>query len=233
MAKRSVSKKKTARTKKTARKPGPAAVRRAGTVLEELERLYPDADCALRWSNPLQLLVATILSAQCTDARVNMVTESLFRKYRTAKDYAGADPEEFQDDIRSTGFFRNKTKSILGMAAALVADHGGEVPQTVDELVALPGVARKTANVVLGTAFGKNEGVVVDTHVFRLSHRLGLSEHSDSNKVEQDLMHALPRDKWTFAGHALILHGRQVCDARKPRCDDCTLAEPCPSAFRA
>ena len=178
----------------------------------------------------MQLLVATILSAQCTDVRVNMVTRELFRKYRTAGDYAAADPAVFEQEIRSTGFFRNKTKSILGMAQALVERHGGTVPDTMEALTVLPGVGRKTANVVLGTAFGKNEGVVVDTHVARIAGRLRLSMQDDPVRIEQDLMAIVPRAEWTQFSHTLIHHGRQICDARKPKCEICPVADLCPSA---
>jgi endonuclease-3 len=197
-------------------------------LVRGLHRLYPDADCELRHENPLELLVATILSAQSTDVRVNRVTEELFAKYKTAADYAAADPDAFEQEIRSTGFYRNKTKLVLGAAKRLVEAYGGEVPDTMEDLVTLPGVARKTANLVLGTAFGKPTGVVVDTHVRRLSGRLGLSRQKDPNKIERDLMEALPRKEWIFAGHALILHGRRVCKAKKPRCGECDLAGVCP-----
>lgn len=208
--------------------PTPLDPRGAGQVLRRLRDLYPDADCELRHANALELLVATILSAQATDARVNQVTETLFAKYRTAAEYAAADPEVFEQEIRSTGFYRNKTRLVLGAARKLVDEFGGEVPETLEELVTLPGVARKTANLVLGTALGKTTGVVVDTHVQRLSQRLGLSAQKRPDKIEQDLMAVFPEDDWIFLGHALILHGRRVCNARKPRCDDCGLAGVCP-----
>lgn len=175
-----------------------------------------------------ELLFATIMSAQTTDVSVNKVTRTLFRKYRTINDFAEAHLETFQEEIRSTGFFRNKARNVLGAARMLKDDFGGQVPDTMDELLRLPGVARKTANVVLGTWFDKAEGFVVDTHVKRLAFRLGLSDHRDPTKVERDLMDALPREEWTFLGHAIILHGRQVCDARKPRCDGCALRPVCP-----
>ncbi len=197
-------------------------------LLRRLHELYPDADCELLHSNPLELLVATILSAQSTDVRVNQVTRELFEKYPTAADYAAADPRVFEQDVRSTGFYRDKTRRVLGTAKRIVEVYGGEVPDTMEDLVTLPGVARKTANVVLGTAFGKAAGVVVDTHVKRLSGRLGLSAESDPVKIENDLMAALPEGEWIFAGHALILHGRRVCPARKPRCGECGLAGVCP-----
>jgi endonuclease-3 len=195
-----------------------------------LERAYPDATCALNHSSALELVVATILSAQCTDARVNMVTPALFAKYRTAADYAAADPQILEREIQSTGFFRNKTKSIIGMAQALVARHGGQVPDTMDALTALPGVGRKTANVILGTWFKKNEGVVVDTHVHRLTRLLKLTRQDDPVKIERDLMELLPREKWTWWSHTLIQHGRQVCIARRPKCEECVVNKLCPSS---
>jgi len=202
----------------------------ARKIIARLKREYPDATCALNHHSALELVVATILSAQCTDARVNMVTPHLFAKYRTAADYAAADPRVLEKEIQSTGFFRNKTKSIIGMAQALVERHGGEVPQTMQELTALPGVGRKTANVILGTWFKKNEGVVVDTHVHRLSRLLGLTRQDDPVKIEQDLMEIVPRDDWTWFSHTLIQHGRTVCIARRPRCADCVLNRLCPSS---
>lgn len=202
-------------------------------TISRLKAAYPNARTELSWTNPLELLVATILSAQTTDVRVNLVTPNLFAKYPTAADYAGADPEELEEDIRPTGFFRNKAKSLLGMARALVEDHGGEVPRTMPELVALPGVGRKTANVVLGNAFSIDEGVVVDTHVRRLSNRLGFSTEKDPEKIERDLMEAVPREDWTVFSHLLILHGRSTCKSRKPDCENCTLNDLCPSAFQA
>jgi len=214
----------------TQRKPTAELRRRAKRIVARLERAYPDATCALVHRNPLELLVATILSAQCTDARVNMVTPALFRKYRAAGDYAAADPRVFEQEIKSTGFFRNKTKSILAMAHALVERHHGKVPDTMEKLTKLPGVGRKTANVVLGTAFGKNEGVVVDTHVHRISRLLKLTKQDDPVKIEQDLMALVPRDKWTWFGHTLILHGRRVCIARRPKCEECVINELCPSS---
>lgn len=207
---------------------------RAAKILTELHHLYANADCALRHDNALQLLGATILSAQCTDDRVNKVTVDLFRQYRAAEDYAVADSRKLEKTIQSTGFFRNKAKNLIGMGRVLVERFGGTVPQTMDDLLQLPGVARKTANVVLGTWFKKNEGVVVDTHIGRLAHRLGLTwtsrDDKDAVKIEQDLMQVLPRAEWTFAGHALIWHGRRVCQARKPNCAECTLSKLCPSA---
>ena len=203
---------------------------RARKIIARLKREYPDATCALHHSSALELVVATILSAQCTDARVNMVTPHLFTKYRTAADYAAADPRVLETEIQSTGFFRNKTKSIIGMAQALVERHGGEVPQTMEELTALPGVGRKTANVILGTWFKKNEGVVVDTHVHRLSRLLRLTRQDDPVKIEQDLMEIVPRADWTWFSHTLIQHGRNVCIARRPKCADCVLNQLCPSS---
>ena len=201
-------------------------------TIARLRSAYPDARTALDWSNPLELLVATILSAQTTDVRVNSVTPDLFTKYPTAHDLADADPTELEETIRPTGFFRNKAKSLQGMARALVEDHGGEVPPTMEDLVALPGVGRKTANVVLGNAFSIDEGVVVDTHVRRLSNRLGFSSQSDPEKIETDLIRTVPKEDWTVFSHLLILHGRSVCKARKPACGDCVVNDLCPSAFK-
>jgi endonuclease III len=202
----------------------------ASEVIVRLKAEYPDARTELDWSNPLELLVATILSAQTTDVQVNRVTESLFSKYRTAEDYADSTPDELEEDIRPTGFYRNKARSLRGMASALVEEHGGEVPRTMSELAALPGVGRKTANVVLGNAFGVNEGIVVDTHVRRVSGRLGLTESSDPVKIEQELMRSVPEGDWTIFSHLLILHGRRTCKARKPDCPNCILNDICPSA---
>lgn len=210
--------------------PRPAVAARAKTVLTKLKATYPDARCALDHRTPFELLVATILSAQCTDVRVNLVTPALFAKYPTARDLAVADPAVVESMIKSTGFFRNKTKSLLGMARALVERHGGEVPRAMEELRVLPGVGRKTANVVLGNAFGLNEGVVVDTHVTRLSGLLGLTKEKDAEKIERDLMPLFPREDWTVVSHLLISHGRQVCIARRPQCGHCVLATICPSA---
>ena len=204
---------------------------RARKIIARLKREYPDATCALQHRSALQLVVATILSAQCTDARVNMVTPHLFAKYRTAADYAAADPRVLEKEIQSTGFFRNKTKSIIGMAQALVERHGGDVPHTMAELTALPGVGRKTANVILGTWFKQNEGVVVDTHVQRLTNLLKLARQEDPVKIEQELMEIVPREDWTWFSHTLIHHGRQVCIARRPRCADCVLNQLCPSSL--
>lgn len=223
---------KRARARKLSRRKEPPLERRARvrTIIRRLRREFPDARCALDHANPLELLVATILSAQCTDVRVNMVTPALFAKYRTAGDYASADPQVFQEEIQSTGFFRNKTKSIIGMAQALLERHGGQVPETMEQLVALPGVGRKTANVVLGNAFNKNEGVVVDTHVQRLSGLLKLTNQKTPEKIEQDLMTLVPRNDWTIFSHLLILHGRRTCIARRPRCEVCTINRWCPSS---
>ena len=202
----------------------------ASEVTARLKAEYPDARTELDWSNPLELLVATILSAQTTDVQVNRVTESLFAKYRKAEDYADADPGVLEEDIRPTGFYRNKARSLRGMASALVEEHGGEVPRTMAELVALPGVGRKTANVVLGNALGVNEGIVVDTHVSRVSNRLGLTDNRDPIKIEQDLIKVVPEGDWTIFSHLLIFHGRRTCRARKPDCPNCVLNDICPSA---
>ena len=201
----------------------------ATEVTDRLKAEYPDARTELNWTNPLELLVATMLSAQTTDVRVNGVTESLFAKYRTAEDYADAPPDELEEDIRPTGFYRNKARSLQGMARALVEEHGGEVPRTMQELVALPGVGRKTANVVLGNAFGVDEGIVVDTHVRRVSGRLGLTQSEDPVKIEQDLMKVVPEEDWTIFSHLLIFHGRRTCKARRPDCPNCVLNDICPS----
>jgi endonuclease-3 len=201
----------------------------AAGVVRFLEDEYPEADCALRHDGPFQLLAATILSAQCTDERVNMVTPELFARWPDPAALAQAEQEDVEEVVRSTGFYRNKAKNLIGMARGLVELHGGDVPEDMDALVALPGVARKTANVVLGTAFGRNEGVVVDTHVHRISHRLGLSRHHDPKRVERDLMDLLPREEWTAFSHRVIFHGRRVCVARSPRCALCGVRELCPS----
>jgi endonuclease-3 len=198
-------------------------------IIRKLSKQYPKAATALEHTDPLELLVATILSAQCTDARVNMVTQDLFKKYRTADDYANANPAEFEQEIKSTGFFRNKTKSIIGMAQALVERHGGEVPTSMADLTELPGVGRKTANVVLGNAFGIDEGVVVDTHVKRISNRLKLTNKADPVKIEHDLMKIVPQAQWTLFPHLLIHHGRQICTARSPKCEICPVSDLCPS----
>jgi len=209
---------------------GKALATYALDVLSRLKRAYPDAHCELDHETPLQLLVATILSAQCTDKRVNMVTPSLFQTFPTAASLADAPQEKLEEIIRSTGFFRNKAKSLIGLGKALVERHNSEVPDSMDTLVRLPGVGRKTANVVLGNAFRKNDGIVVDTHVGRLSLRLGLSKKSDPVKVEQDLMPLFPRKDWALLAHLLIFHGRRVCDARAPKCEICVLSDICPSS---
>lgn len=193
-----------------------------------LKRLYPDAGTALDWRDPWQLLVATILSAQCTDVRVNLVTPGLFRRFPDPRAMAESAPGEIEEVIRPTGFFNNKARSLRGSARAVLERHGGTVPDTMEQLLELPGVARKTANCVLGAAYGKNEGVVVDTHVGRLARRMGLSRAADPTKVEADLMELFPRPSWTYLAHALILHGRAVCQARKPRCEACAIADLCP-----
>uniref|UniRef100_A0A7V5CTA6 Endonuclease III n=1 Tax=Acidobacterium capsulatum TaxID=33075 RepID=A0A7V5CTA6_9BACT len=202
---------------------------RVAEILRRLQAAYPNAECALLHRSPWELLVATILSAQCTDARVNMVTPKLFRDFPTPQAMAQATPEAIEEYVKSTGFYRNKAKSIHGAARRLVEVYGGKLPETMDELLTLPGAARKTANVVLGVAFGKAEGVVVDTHVLRLSNRLGLVDSDDPKKVEQELMQILPRERWIQFSHEMIFHGRQVCDARKPKCDVCTLETLCHS----
>jgi len=209
---------------------------RVAKIIAALKKAYPDARCALDHEGPLELLVATILSAQCSDKQVNLVTKSLFAKYRTAGDYAEADPAGFQQDIHSIGLFRNKTKSILAACRVIADDFGGDVPRTMDELLSLPGVARKTANVVLGNAFGIREGVVVDTHVFRLANRLKLTAWNkvgQAYKVERDLMALVPKRQWTMFAHWLIFHGRRVCTARKPDCEGCCIQKLCLSAFKA
>lgn len=212
----------------TAKDKGHAAKRHAAKVAKLLAKTYPDAKCALNFQTPLELLIATILSAQCTDVRVNLVTKDLFRKYRSAADYAAAKSKELENQIKSTGFFRAKAKSIQAACARLAKEHGGEVPQSLDELVELPGVGRKTANVVLGTAFGIASGVVVDTHVRRIARRLGLTSENDPEKIERDLMAVLPKVEWVDFSHRLIHHGRRICIARRPKCSECTLAKVCP-----
>lgn len=205
-----------------------AKTARTRKVIAGLKKTYPDAHCELNFSNPLELLIATILSAQCTDKRVNLVTADLFRKYRTARDYAGAPTEILEEEIKSTGFFRNKTRSIKTCCQALVERHGGDVPQTMDELITLGGVGRKTANVVLGNAFNVNAGVVVDTHVARLSQRLGLTKEKAAEKIEQDLIGLVPQKEWTLFSHLLIWHGRRRCFARNPDCPHCEIRQLCP-----
>jgi endonuclease-3 len=205
---------------------------RAAALIEAFQRAYPGAHCELTFSNPLELLVATILSAQCTDKRVNMVTPALFKKYKTARNYAAAPQEALETAIKTTGFFRSKAKSIRAAAAGIVKNHGGKVPDTMEALTALPGVGRKTANVVLSNAFGKSEGIVVDTHVTRLSRRLGLTRNTDAVKIERDLVKLIPREHWTDFSHWLIWHGRRRCFARKPDCAGCEVQKLCPSAFK-
>jgi endonuclease-3 len=235
------ARKKSAARKPKAAKPGKAAKPKpsaastaAGTdparvraILEGLEAAYPDATCELRYENAWQLLMATIMSAQCTDAVVNIVTETLFQKYPTAEKLAYANPADIEQLIRPTGFFRNKTKSIMGASRKIVEEFGGQVPRTMEQLLTVPGAARKTANVVLGTAFGIASGVVVDTHVMRLSNRLDLTRQSDPKKIELDLIKVIPQDRWIKFSHQLIWHGRRVCVARKPRCIDCNLEKIC------
>ena len=225
------------RLKKLARKTRSRAIAKAdlpaytSDMYARLLELYPDAHVELDYTTPLELLIATILSAQCTDKRVNMVTPRVFKTFPTAQSLADADPAVMEDMIRSTGFFRNKTKSLIGLGKALVERHNGEVPDSMEELVKLPGVGRKTANVILGNAFHKNEGVVVDTHVGRLAVRLGLTRQTDPVKAEQELMALFRREDWTMLAHVLIFHGRRVCFARSPQCPVCTLAEICPSSI--
>jgi endonuclease III len=226
-----------ARESKAARKPARGGARteratgatpkRVAAILAKLDEAYPQVTCALEHVNPFQLLIATILSAQCTDVRVNEVTRTLFKKYRSPEDFAYANPRELEAEIRPTGFFRNKTKSIQGTAKKIVEEFSGTVPQTMEELLTLAGVARKTANVVLGTAFGIASGIVVDTHVQRLSARLDLTRNTDPKKIEQDLIRIIPKEKWILFSHQLIWHGRRVCVARKPRCAECNLERLC------
>ena len=217
---------------KRPREPAAERAARAGEILKRLKTAYPEAHCALDHRNALELVVATVLSAQCTDVRVNLVTPALFATCPTAAHYAQIPLENLEALIQSTGFFRNKAKSLQGLGRALVLRHGGEVPRSMAELVKLPGVGRKTANVVLGNAFGMNEGVVVDTHVGRLAGRLGLTRATDPVKIEQDLAPLFPRADWTLLSHLLIDHGRKICNARKPLCASCFLADLCPSASR-
>jgi endonuclease-3 len=204
---------------------------RARQIIKLLKRAHPDAHCALNHSNPFELLIATILSAQCTDERVNIVTADLFRKYRKPEDYLKVPATELQQDVRTTGFFRNKTKSIQGACKVLIEEFGGQVPQTMEELLRVPGAARKTANVVLGVAFGIAAGIVVDTHVSRLSQRLRLTKQKDAVKIEQDLMELVPRTDWIIFSHLLIFHGRRVCKARRPLCEECVVEKLCPSSM--
>ena len=218
------------RKKTKATKPRRAAgtdARRVAAILAKLDEAYPDATCELRHENPFQLLISTILSAQCTDVRVNQVAETLYKKYPDAKAFAYATPSELEQEIRPTGFFRNKTKSAMGASKAILEKFGGQVPRTMEEILTLPGVARKTGNVVLGTAYGIASGVVVDTHVIRLSNRLDLTRNEDPKKIEQDLMRILPQEKWIQFSHQLIWHGRRVCHARKPKCIECNMESLC------
>ena len=224
------SSKKRVRRTGGGRKKLAAASARAPEIFDRLHAAYPDARCALDFETPFQLLVATILSAQCTDKRVNIVTPGLFRRYATPAVLAAAKLEELEEMIKSTGFFRNKARSLVGMATAITDRHAGDVPSEMELLVALPGVGRKTANVILGNAFGRNEGIVVDTHVARLSQRLALTRQSDPVRIEQDLIPLFPRAQWTLLAHLLIEHGRQVCVARTPRCEHCVLSDLCPSS---
>ena len=201
--------------------------KRVAAILAKLDEAYPTATCELKHENAFQLLISTILSAQCTDVRVNQVTETLYKKYPNAEAFAHANPSELEQEIRPTGFFRNKTKSIMGASRGIIENFGGQVPRTMEEILTLPGVARKTGNVVLGTAYGIASGVVVDTHVIRLSRRLDLTKHEDPKKIEEDLMRVLPKEKWITFSHQLIWHGRRVCVARNPRCIDCNLESIC------
>jgi endonuclease III len=230
--KSAAAKSRTAKSAKTARAARQAHAagtdpKRVAAILAKLDEAYPNATCELNFENPFQLVVATILSAQCTDVRVNQVTETLFKKYPDAKAFAYATPSELEQEIRPTGFFRNKTKSVMGASKAIIEKFGGQVPRTMEEILTLPGVARKTANVVLGTAYGIASGVVVDTHVLRLSKRLDLSRNEDPKKVEQDLMKIIPQEKWIQFSHQLIWHGRRVCFARKPKCIECNMESLC------
>jgi endonuclease III len=232
LPKRKSSTAKTAKSAKTARAGKQARAagtdpKRVAAILAKLDEAYPNATCELKHENAFQLLVSTILSAQCTDVRVNQVAETLYKKYPDPKAFAYATPSELEQEIRPTGFFRNKTKSVMGASKAIIEKFGGQVPRTMEEILTLPGVARKTANVVLGTAYGIASGVVVDTHVLRLSKRLDLSRNGDPKKVEEDLMKIIPREKWIQFSHQLIWHGRRVCVARKPRCIDCNMESLC------
>jgi endonuclease-3 len=233
MTARKSRKKKTAKPAKSAKARGKSA-RGAGTdpkrvaaILAKLDEAHPNATCELKHGNAFQLLVSTILSAQCTDVRVNQVTQTLYRKYENPEAFAHANPRELEQEIRPTGFFRNKTKSVMGASKAILEKFGGQVPRTMEEILTLPGVARKTANVVLGTAFGITSGIVVDTHVLRLSNRLDLTRNEDPKKVEQDLMQVIPREKWIQFSHQIIWHGRRVCAARKPKCAECNIEKLC------
>src|SRR5580692_8665309 len=223
----SARKTKVSRTSGTNAKAAGTSPQRVAAILQKLDEAYPNVTCALEHQTAFQLLISTILSAQCTDERVNQVTKTLFVKYRTPKDFAYANAAELEQDIRPTGFFRNKTKSIIGASKKIVEEFGGQVPRTMDELLTLPGAARKTANVVLGVAFGVAVGVVVDTHVTRLSNRLDLSRNTDPKKIEQDLMRVIPQEKWILFSHQLIWHGRKICRARNPKCAECNINHLC------
>ena len=218
-------------TKKAPKETTEELKKRTREIIRKLKRAYPGAKCSLNHSNAFELLIATILSAQCTDDRVNIVTADLFRKYRKPEDYLKVSPRELEKDIQSTGFFRNKTKSIQGTAKMLTETYGGEVPKTMEELLELPGVARKTANVVLGNAFDIKAGVVVDTHVTRLSHRLNLTQEKTAEKIEQDLIPIVPKKDWVIFPHLIIYHGRKTCKARNPQCAECVIEKLCPSSF--
>ncbi len=222
------------KAKRSAKRAGPANKSAAGTdpkrvaaILAKLDEAYPDATCELKHENAFQLLISTILSAQCTDVRVNQVAETLYKKYPTPEAFAHANPSELEQDIRPTGFFRNKTKSIMGASKAILEHFGGQVPRTMEEMLTLPGAARKTANVVLGTAYGIASGIVVDTHVIRISNRLDLTRNEDPKKIELDLMQVIPKEKWIKFSHQIIWHGRRVCQARKPKCVECNLEQIC------
>jgi len=239
LKKKESAKKKTVRPKAKSAKPARAAqaakpARGAGTgpkrvaaILAKLDEAYPNATCELNHKSAFELLIATILSAQCTDVRVNQVTETLFKKYPDAKAFAYATPSELEQEIRPTGFFRNQTKSVMGAGKGILEDFGGEVPRTMEEILTLPGVARKTANVVLGTAYGIPSGIVVDTHVQRIANRLDLTRNEDPKKIEQDLMQVIPKDKWIQFSHQIIWHGRRICQARKPKCAECNMESLC------
>jgi endonuclease III len=223
----STAKKPKAEAKVAKRVGDGTAPKRVASILQKLDEAYPEATCELKHENPFQLLISTILSAQCTDVRVNEVTKTLYQEYKTPKDFAYADPKELEQEIRPTGFFRNKTKSIMGASKGIIENFHGDVPKTMDEILTLPGVARKTGNVVLGSGYGIASGVVVDTHVMRLSRRLDLTKHEDPKKIEQDLIKIIPQDTWIKFSHQLIWHGRRVCIARKPRCLECNLESIC------
>src|SRR5262250_938066 len=225
---RTTAKEKVAKSGKSrGRTPDPTNPKRVAAILQRLNEAYPDATCELKHANPFQLLISTILSAQCTDVRVNQVTETLYRKYPNPEAFAYASPSELEQEIRPTGFFRNKTKSVMGASKAVVETFGGEVPRTMQEILTLPGVARKTGNVVLGTAYGIPSGIVVDTHVQRLANRLDLTRNEDPKKIEQDLMQVIPKDKWILFSHQIIWHGRRICQARKPKCVECNMESLC------